>query len=240
MSSTATTDGATKVSGAQGLNPLIPMTLIGKIYATTTDEMGKALVERFRDNLHITEVDNVMFMPALSRSGAGLSDLAVKVYFMTQNGKNVYYRGKGNNQGPNGRINMISVAGGSYNSTGLYGRSKEFDDTFKPLCKLSDNGKPIMNIKSEQHNRGLASLELDWQKVMMMVMGVTPDDQFNFTIIHVTPIANTNNFNVMVAKVAANKTQSGKSGADYSRIATDWNNLVNGRHGNNNGGGRSY
>lgn len=227
-----------------GLAPMISISEVGRVFQDTTNSIAAKVADLIRTNFHITELDNIIIAPTIARNQTGLSDMTVVAYFVTKNGKNIFYRGKGGNNNNGGRLNLVQTAGSSYNSSGQYGTSAEFDQAIKSLCRVNEKGKAIMNIKKVPGANGVASLELDWASVLSLALGILDDDPYDFTILSLQPIGN-NNFSLMLMKkIVTTNDQKGKaSGINYGRITQDLMasvNKGNNNHGGNNGGGRSY
>jgi len=247
MSQTNNNQNGTYGQGlVKGLAPVIDTPEIGRVFQDTTKAFAAKVVEVIRNSFNITELDNIIIAPTMARNAVGITDLTAVAYFVTKNGKNIFYRGKGNNGNGNGRINMVQAAGSGYNSTGNYGTSNEFDQAIKSLCKINEKGKAIMNIKKVPNARDVASLELDWTSVMALALGIQDDDPYDFRILTVQPIGDSN-FSMMIMKhIVSDSSQKGKvSGINYGRITKDLMESVNrgsGNHNNggNNGNGRSY
>jgi hypothetical protein len=228
----------------KGLAPAIEIPQIGNLFQDTTQGLAEKLLDEFRTTYGIPETDKIIITPRLARNNTGVSDITVTVYFALDNASgNVYYKGKGNkgNKGNNGRINVLGVSGGS--GTGQFGTSEKFNQVMKPLCKVSEKGKPIMNLKAVPGTHSVCSLELDFSSVMCIALGIKPNDAYDYLILQLTPVANTNNYTMLVVKYfSGNGSRKGKSsGINYARIEQDLFRRVNNNGGNgNNNGGRNY
>lgn len=229
-----------------GLAPAIETPEIGKVFNDTTQGLAEKLLDEFRTTYGIPEMDKIIITPKLARNSTGVSDVTVTAYFAVGGaGGNVYYRGKGGaNKTNEGRISLLQTAGSGSGGAGIFGTSKEFESVMKPLCRVNaDNGKPMMNLRAVQ-GTNVASLELDFSSVMCLILGIMPNDQYDYIILQMTPIANTSNYTMLYMKyIAGNGSKKGKSsGINYARIEQDLFRRVNNGNGggNNNGGGRSY
>lgn len=226
----------------KGLAPAIETPEIGKVFNDTTQALAEKIADEFRTTFGITETDKIIITPKLARNSTGISDVTVNAYFSVSGASgNVYYRGKGGaNKTNEGRISLMNTAGAGSGGSGIYGTSEQFVSVMKPLCRTNpDNGKLMLNLRSVQ-GTNVASLELDFNAVMCLVLGITPNDVYDFLILQMSPIANTNNYTMLYMKyIAGNGSRKGKtSGINYARIEQDLFRRVNNNGGNN--GGRNY
>lgn len=222
------------------------MQLIGATFKGTTERLATAALDLISTDLRIPELDNIIFTPIMARNDVGVSDIMVNAYFTTGDASgNIYYRGgKGKKARiENGRLDMVSVAGVASGGTGPFGTSDYFRHVIQPLCKRNDKGNVAFNIKSTQFN-GQAQIELDFNAVMCIILGIAPNDPVDFTIEDVRPIPNTeNDFSVVVTKIATggNGSRKGRNGKiNYARISNDLFNRYNNNNGGKNNGRRSY
>lgn len=229
-----------------GLKPAIELPEMGKVFQDTTQGLASKLADLIKTTFGIPEVDNLIITPKLARNSVGISDVSATIFFVTdKGGKNIYYRGKGgNNQAQNGRISMVNMNGGGA-GTGRYNTSDEFRSVMMPLCKTNEKGNAVMDIRSVERFNNVASLELDFSALMCLALGIDPKDNYDFIILTMTPIPNTDNFSMTFMKhISSAGDHKGKaSGINYARIAQDLFNRSNnggGRNNGNNGGGRGY
>lgn len=223
----------------EGLKPAIEIPEIGRLYKDTLANIATKVRAELASSFKLEECDKVIIMPKLARNQVGASDIMVTAFFVPTPGGNIYFRGKGkNNNGNGGRINMIQAAGAAAGGTGPFGTTAEFEQVIKPLCKTNDRGEPVMTIK--QQRGGVASVELDFNAVMCLVLGIKPKDPYDFSIINITPIAD-NNFMVVVAKmIVGGQSKGSKSNIDYAQLEREIYRRVNNGGGGNNGGGRQF
>lgn len=229
-----------------GLKPALESHPRGMLYQETNVTFASKCAECFRSSLGIMEVDQIVVTPKVSRSYVGADDLIATMYFSVGKGsENVFFRGKGNNRGSSGRVNMVQSAGYGAGGGGMFGTSEKFRQVIGPFCKTDQNGKALMNLKSVPGYSNVASLEIDFMALLCLFLGVSNDDQYDCTVFSVEPVPNTDNVcNMMFVKyiVQGGNKNRGKSGVNYDRIGADQWNRVNGgnRGGGNNNGGRSY
>lgn len=220
-----------------GLKPAMDIPEIGRIYKDTLGNLATKVRAELATSFKLEECDKVIIMPRLARNQVGASDIGVTAFFVPTPGGNIYFRGKGkNNSGGNGgRINMIQSAGAAAGGTGPFGTSAEFEQVIKPLCKTNDKGEPVMTIK--QQRGGVASVELDFNAVMCLVLGIKPKDPYDFTVINIMPIAD-NNFMIVAAKmIVGGQSKGSKSNIDYAQLEREIYRRYNSGGNNNNGGG---
>ncbi|MCM1218503.1 MAG: hypothetical protein NC548_28785 [Lachnospiraceae bacterium] len=222
-----------------GLKPAMDIPQIGAIFKDTLANIAKKLRAELAGSFKLTECDNVIILPRLAKNSVGATEIGVTAFFVPTPGGNIYFRGKGkNNSGNGGRVNMIQSAGAAAGGTGPFGTSAEFEQVIKPLCKTNDKGEPIMTIK--QQRGGVASVELDFNAVMCLVLGIKPNDSYDFSVISIMPIAD-NNFMIVVAKMIVGRQNKGsKSNIDYAQLEREMMRRFNNGGGNNNGGGRQF
>ena len=136
---------------------------------------------------------------------------------------------------------MVNTAGIAAGGTGPFGTSEHFNTVIKPLCKVNEKGNPIMNIKTVPGANGLAQIELDFNALLCLALSIKPNDPYDFGILSVDPIPNTNNFSIVIMKViASNGVRKGRTGqVNYARIEQDQYNRFNGGN-RNNGSGRRF
>lgn len=231
----------------EGLKPIVGIPTSGMIFKDNTDHLATKIVEEISTRFNIPELDNIMFTPRLAKSDVGAAEIVTMAFFTTNGGGNgnIYYRGGKNgknNRSQNGRFNMVNVAGVAAGGTGPFATSDEFRKVFMPLCKTNEKGNPIFNIKSVQGMNGLAQIELDFNAVMCLALGVTPNDQYDFSVMNITPIPNTNNYNITLAKfIAGGGVKKGRNGeVNYNRISSELFNRYNSGNGGRNDNRRNY
>lgn len=224
-----------------GLNPVIPMQEIGKVFRDTTQDLANKFCAEFGQRAKLPEFDKAIIVPKVARNAVGASELVCYAYFYTNNsGGNIFYKGKGgkNNRTSNGKINMIASAGYNQNGSGPYTLSPHFNETIGMLCRTNDQGRPIINVKTVQN--GVACVELDANAVIAYALGITSNDAYDFDIISVVPIGNTTNFSIAMMKYISNdgNVHNGRnSKINYNRIEQEQFRKLNGGNGN---GGRNY
>lgn len=213
---------------------------IGDIYQDTTQGLAVRINELLVRMTGITELNNIIISPTIAKVDAGASNMHCVAYFdVTGNNPNIFYRGKKDKRSEGGRINMVSTAGIASSGTGPYGTSQKFDTAFKPLCPMNDKGDRIMNIKHV--DRGLASLELDFEEVAKTAFGIGSNDPYVYTFLLTTPIPNTNNFSITFAKFISNQGgMKRNSKFNYDRIEQEQFRRYNNGGGRANNGGRQY
>lgn len=216
---------------------------IGDIYQDTTQGLGVRINELLVRMTGITELNNIIISPTMAKTDAGASSMHCVAYFDTTGGGNgnIFYRGKKDNRSAGGKINMVSTAGVASAGSGPFGTSANFDKAFKPLCPIGKNGERLMVIKHV--DRGLASLELDFDEVAKTAFGISSNDPYVYSFLYVAPIPNTNNFSITFAKMISNQGGMQRNTKfNYDRIEQEQFKRYNngGGRNNNNGGGRRY
>lgn len=227
----------------EGLNPLANMTKIGHIYRDTLQGLSEKVMELITSDYGIPELDNIMIIPKLSNNNpAGASELVATAYFSTSDGNgNIFYRGKGHNRNNNGRISMVGNINTGGN-TGPFAVSDHFRQVFNPLCNVNTvNGrdKVAMTFKTVPGCNRTASLDLNANAVIALALGITPTDNYEFMIMNISPISNTTNFSVVLAKyIMSSGVRKGKnSSINYAKLEQEQFNRVNNR---GTKGGRTY
>lgn len=225
----------------EGLKTTISIPVIGNLFQDTLQSLAVKINEEISGTFGLTELDNLILVPRVAKNATGATEIGAFAYFSTTNPQgNIFYRGKGNNRVEGGRINMVTSAGIAGGGTGPFGTSQLFNQVIKPLCKVGDNGKPILNIKTVPGTNGVAAVELDFNALLCLALGIKPNDQYDFDIINVSPIPNTTNYTIVFTKyIVSNGVRKGRnSQINYARIEQDQFRRLNG--GGNNNNGRSY
>lgn len=225
----------------QGLAPAIKLQEFGRMFSVTTQKLAVMINEEISGTFNLPELDNIILTPRTARNQVGATEIIATAYFDTRdpNG-NIFYRGKGkNNRAEGGRINMVSTAGIAGGGTGPFGTTEHFNQVIKPLCKIGDNGKPRLQLKSVQGNNQLASCELDFGNLMMLALGIKPGDPYDYDIMAVVPVPQSNNFTIFINKyIDTNGVRKGRNTqVNYSRYEQELFNRINN---NNRGGNRDY
>lgn len=236
-----------------GLKPQIKIPQIGALYQDTLSNIGRNFTDFIRDNFGITELETVIITPHMvsyKDNTAECDELNIIACFDTSaqgQSQNVFFRGKGSgnaNKGSNGRINMTQFVGAGVGSAGQYGYSQQFEQVMGPFCKTNEKGNPILALKSVQSLPSkVAVLELDWRAVMSLILGITSNDCYDFLIYSVSSTKN-DSLITLIKFISGNQNRKGKhSGVNYSRLASDLFQRMNGGRGNgenNQQGGRQY
>ena len=219
-----------------GLAPAIPMSETGRVYRDTLQNLAVNINQCIATSFNLPELDNIIFTPRVAKNDVGASDMIATAYFNTSNvNGNIFYTGKkGNRNNDGGRLNVLSAAGYGGGGTGPFGVNDHFRSIIKPLCKVNDNGKPIMNIKTVPGAKDIASIELDFYAVLSLGLGVKPNDPYDYDVLSIIPIPNTSNFTITIMKyITNNGIRKGRnSTVNYARIEQEQFRRFN------NGGGR--
>lgn len=225
------------------LNPVIELPEVGKVFRDTTKNVAEKVAEEIRTTGGIMELDKIIMTPKMARNAVGTSYVDVMAYFnlkMTNGAQNIYRRGKKGNSNSGGKTMMVNFGGGGNHSN--YGVSDAFKDIFSDLVPQNDNGKASYRFKQVQGVSGIVGLELDFNQVMALALGVAPNDEYDFSVIKVYPLGNENNdFCIIMMKLIAGSQKGKTSGVNYALIQQERFNQVNSGGGRSNqGGGRSY
>lgn len=224
----------------EGLAPALPVQEVGRIFVDTTQSLAVKINEEISNTFNLPEIDNIIFTPRIARNNVGASEFIATAYFTTKNNAgNIFYKGKGNNRlSGGGRLNMVSTAGNAAGGSGPFGTSDHFRQVIKPLCKVNDNGKPIMNIKVVPESNNLASIELDPYALFAIALGIKPGDPYDYDIANVNPINDTSNFSITFYKyiISGSSRKGRNTQVNYARIEQSQYAKYNG--GNKNG--RNY
>jgi hypothetical protein len=226
-----------------GLAPALPLSEMGITYQTTTRKLSAMLVKEFNSTYNLPELDAIIITPKLAKNSIGASEIFVYAYFDTKDATgNIFYRGKGKNNyqnGNDGRISFANIEGVASEGTGPFGTSDFFKSVIKPFCKTNDKGNPIMNIKAVPGYKNIASIELDFNLLMCVVLGIKHEDSYDFDIMSVKPTAKDNDFFITVTKyIYSENVRKGKhSNVNYTNIERSQMSRINNGGGNNN---RSY
>ena len=225
----------------KGLVPAIDIPQIGAVYRTTTQLLGAKLTDLIVKTFDIPELDQIIFTPKIAKTNTGAEEISACAYFITQNNGNVFRRGKGGgaSKDSNGRINMVTTSGAGGNSkNGPFGTSTHFNRHIGPFCKQNDNGDYIIKLKSVDGYPNVAALELDFDAICYLALGINRNSSYDFRVVQVIPIPQTTNYTIVLMKyiVSGGGQRVGRNNINYARIEQDNFRRINSA-GN---GGRQY
>ena len=218
-----------------GLSPLVKMNQIGSVLQVKLSDLGSELTELLVNQTGVQELDNITIVPHLAQNSANLDHLVVVAYFVTEGQKegttqNIWYKGKGARVENGERLNLVNMAGGNVSEGGQFSMSNNFKDAFKAFVKWNDKGNPMMNLKLVM-NKGsyrVASLELDWQIMLQLALGIEPQDPYTYSVLCVNPI-NNDFLLTLMKRIVDNRERKGKhSKINYARLQADMYQRVNG------------
>ena len=219
-----------------GLRPVVEgFNTVGILYQIRLGDLGEKLANLLQNSTGIDEIDNVIFTPHMANTSVGIDSLRVTAFFITGDGRNgnpnIWYRGKGAKQQDGERINLASMAGGLDDGSGCgqFGLSNLFKDKFKPFVKRNNNGVPLFEVKSVPgHGTRVASLELDYNVMLMLALGINTSDAYTYDVIAVNPVKNDYILSIM-KRILDNNIKKGRKGnINYARIQSGLYQQVNG------------
>jgi hypothetical protein len=241
-----------KLTLFEGLCPAVNLQLRSVTWGGTTDELASALVERFmkglefpRKNdkgeivtatLEIPEIDNFVFTPKMSRDIVGATFIEVLAYFNADKGRNIFINSR-NNQRNGGNVGRVSVLNGaSGGGNGRFKASPEFERVIKPFCLRANDGSYILKFRSVEGRPNICSLELDFNALMCLILGIAPDDQYDYKIRKCNALdPKGGNFDLDIETFRGNVSRGRNTNIDYTQLKESRFNRVNGGRKNNNG-----
>jgi hypothetical protein len=233
----------------------IPMNQLLAGFRETSTSLTKKIIDLIQNTFGIAEIDNVVIVPEVRRGGNDLCDIKCAAYFNTSlrdiNTRNITRVGKGNSLGNgDGRINAVIASGRQYDgASGDFNVTDDFKKQMLPIAADTDGNK--LKLKAVPSNKNIAYLELDFMAVIGAALSIGPKDPYDFSILSCEVLKNGNNrdelpeYQLIIVKfIDTNSSRRGhhkSSSVNYSAIARDFVQSVNGgRNNNNNGGGRNW
>ena len=228
----------------EGLDTVsIPMNRSGAEYTITATKLGECIKSIISDNLGITEVVHVSIYPEVDRSGS-LCNMYCKAFFDTtgRDGNNIvkagFNTGGGNRNNNNGKTNLLEIAGGNIVPNGSYKLSDTFKSVMFTLCNVPD-GKPLP-IRNMKNQKNIAELDLDFNAVMCIALGIDDKAPYDFSVIQVEQHNNGNDvtdFELLISKYidlsTNNRRRNRRNGIDFYNIDKQFmNNGFSGGRGN--------
>lgn len=173
----------------------IPLNIKGSLWTITTPKLQKEITDMIADTMSIPEIDQVFLWPVRGKSGQ-VEDFNMIAYFvcdqngngnitrLTQSRPGVSRNSKGN----------VSLMGAVYNKAqdGNYRISDHFKKKIGAIAILDDDDNIIVKADPDGDKR-VAVVELDFWKVLSMVLAIDPDSNLDFEITDCQPCNNSNN-----------------------------------------------
>ena len=197
----------------------IPIAPVGAMFRENTQRMAKFVVDWLNNTCNIVEADHVIMYPKYDKQN-NIVDFDMYCYFNTKNSatnKNAMitkiYNGKATRNNV-GRANLADLIGQN-TSTGGFSMTNQFKSLVGSIADLNNDGNII--IRADRQYPFVATIKLDFFKVISLLLGITDEDNFNFTVMSCDPITNGGDnmdYSLLIAKFIDinNSNRRGKNG----------------------------
>ena len=204
----------------------IPMPKKGVIFKETTPNLSAKIVDLIATTYGIPEVDHCYMCPELDNQGRPVSMNAILYFNPDYNGGNIT-RPKGVSKRGGVRLDDGSsdLRGLVTNrvSTGGFQLSDKFKKYIAPIADLDDNG----NIRINSTKGGLAVVDIDFFKLIAVILKIDPDSNFDFEISELEPLGNKNNsidYSISINKFVTPQRKRSKRGINYDDLDRQFSN----------------
>lgn len=202
--------------------PTIPINPMGAMFKETTTNLANFVVDMFANTFGITECDHCVMFPIRNKANQ-IVDFDLYIYFDTKRGganptiTRISNKGKAQNAG-NGKLDLRGFVGAKMTNGG-FKMSDEFKAVFGTVSELDDENRII--VQADPHFPQVATIKCDFFKVIEMCLGISPKDNYDFSIIGCDPVNNRNGDSIdymltIVKEINMNGNRRGKTGIDYS------------------------
>ena len=199
----------------------IPITPVGAIFRETTQTLARFVVDWLNNTCKISEADHVLMYPIYDKSNK-IVDFDMVCYFNTKNSMNSknrmiskVYSGKATRNNA-GRADLASLLGQN-TSTGGFNMTNEFKTLVGSIAELNNDGNLI--IRADRTYPFVAVIKLDFFKVISLLLGITDEDNYNFSVMNCDPVANNDSmdYSLLIAKfIDINNNRRGNHGVNYT------------------------
>lgn len=217
MSENKTTTINTLVQGC--LQTAIPIAPIGAIYRETTTSIANKVVDMLNNTFGIIEADHVFMYPVSDKTGR-IVDFNMVIYFNCANNRGGNYtirrmNGKANNYN-GGRLDLTGLAGAQMGNGG-FEMTPDFKKRIASIACLDDNNNIV--VKPDPNHNMVAVIQCDFFKVIALCLGISPDDNYDFSILDCQPFRNNADsldFTLIFTKeIRTENRRRGKDGINY-------------------------
>lgn len=195
-----------------------PMAPVGALFRENTQTLANSVVDWLNNNCKIVEADHVIMYPKYDKQN-NIFDFDMYCYFNTKNSANSktqmiskIYGGKVTRNNV-GRANLADLVGQN-TITGGFNMTTQFKTIVGSIADLNNDGNLIIN--ADRQYPFIAIIKLDFFKVIGLLLAITDDDNFNFSIYDCKPVTNGDNmdYSLLIAKYIDinNSSRRGKNG----------------------------
>lgn len=170
--------------------PLIPLNYRGPLYDTTCSAFGQSCVDMLCNTFGLPSTIFMHVWPTIDRRGGEVTDVYTVVAFDASLGnKDIWINGNTNPNQNNGGVKMITQYKNVRTSGAKFGISDAWKKVIGGLAaKYDSDGKIVIDapsyeqIKRDGRFKNFAYVELDFFKLVAMVLGIGSNDPYDFTI----------------------------------------------------------
>lgn len=207
------------------LKPTIPMSPVFAGFRETTTNLSNFIVDMFVNTFKINECDHCVMFPIRDKANK-IVDFELWIYFDTKRGAQsghptitrIGNKNKGAQVGNSGKIDLRGYVGAKM-CNGGFQLSDEFKTVFGTISELDDDNRII--VQADPHFPQVATIKCDFFKVIELCLGISPKDNYDFSIIGCDPVNSRNGDSIdymltIVKEISTNGNRRGKTGIDYS------------------------
>ena len=199
--------------------PVIPIAPTGAIYKESTSSLANKIVDMFVNNFGIIECDHVFMYPVQDKAGR-IVDFNLTMYFDTTRGgaNSTITRASGPKAASigNGRADLRGLVGAKL-SNGGFNITQTFKEKIGAVAELDNDNRIV--IKADPDYNKIACVECNFFKIIGLCLGVSSDDNYDFSIIDCTPFRNSADnldYNLVLTKeISAQDRRRGRNGINY-------------------------
>lgn len=214
------------VAGLFETTVTMPVAFLG--FTDNTKSLGNKIVDMIATTYNIPEIDYVFMGPIMDNTGK-VVDFDMTLFFDTSRTRgqksNISRLSNGNGRGVNRTQN------GGFDARGLvcnrmrdggYTLSDNFTACLGGVAILDEDGNIIVN--ADEDDARIATVDVDFFKMMAIVLGIPSNSIYDYAIISTTPMNNSKDcidYNLIIGKEigSGNNSRRSKSGTNYANRA---------------------
>lgn len=170
--------------------PLVPMNYKGPLFETSCSMFGQGCVEMFHDRFGLPSMNFLHVWPTIDRRGGEVTSVVTVASFDAASGnKDIWINGDRNSNANNNGVKMITNYKNVKTSGAKFGLSDAWKKVIGGIALNFDNdGKIVVDaasteqIRRDGRFRNFAYVELDFFKLMALVLEIGSNDPYDFTI----------------------------------------------------------
>ena len=204
----------------------IPIPLKGVIFKDTTPNLSSKIVDLIATTYGIPEVDHCYICPETDNQGRVVSMGAVLYFNPDYNGGNIT-RPKGASKKGGIRLDdgSADLRGLVSNKvvTGGFHISEKFKKYIAPIAILNDDGDIVIRAT---RNGGMAMVDIDFFKMIAVVLKIDPDSNLDFEVTELEPIGKNNSidYSISITKYVTPQRKKSKRGINYDDLDREYSN----------------